>query len=233
MKILGKVLGFLLLPLAFGACTKADNGACTKADTLQSQQVVEVESLSEFSKSIDNPDLFPFSAEQAFEKARAFLGQNGSSRSDFAVCDAGIFFRVIFIPTLQEVSVSREDGRMLTLRSLTDSRVEDEMTPCVRESSIGPKDAIEIGRKYFIEYGKRELGSDEKILDDYFPTACDIGKSWRVSFIPNAFLKVKSRGDFAKLPYVSAPDFVVDKHCGRITYFNYTDRNWTLIDSEN
>ena len=80
MKILGKVLGFLLLPLAFGACTKADNGACTKADTLQSQQVVEVESLSEFSKSIDNPDLFPFSSEQAFEKARAFLGQNGSSR---------------------------------------------------------------------------------------------------------------------------------------------------------
>lgn len=166
-------------------------------------------------------ELFQISVEDATNTARKYLNVSKNEPSPFVVCDAGLYFRVVYTAENKEVEISRSDGRVLGERSLMRNVSAEKEVPKRLPAPVDGTEAIYLSKRHFIDFARETLGTDDTALNNYFATSCDLGQSWRVSFILNDIRNIKTKEDISKLPNHSPPDYVVDKQTGEITYFNY------------
>ncbi len=176
----------------------------------------------EISNAKNAPAFLKFTEAQARVKAAEMLKVDETEREELAVCDAGLHFRVVHIPSFKEVVLSRIDGHVLGVTSLKqDSAAHILHTD--KQNVTTESLAIKIARDVFIPYSTELLGTGDEVLDNYYGVACDLGDAWRVSFVLNEERKLRSPDDISKLPNNSPPNFVIEKSSGDVSYFNYLD----------
>lgn len=162
--------------------------------------------------------IFPLKSNDAIEIVRTNLKLSDEDAKYLVACDGGISWRVINTQKKQEVYVYK-GGTYLGSTLLLNKTVAE--LSSASPVPITQQQAIDIGRRYFIEYGKKNFNSDETILDDYFPSVCDVGAGWRVLFLMNELENIKSIEDVKNLPNAHPPNFLIDKKTGEILYCNY------------
>lgn len=155
----------------------------------------------------------------AIEKARSILGVAPQTLDSLVLCDAGLTWRVIDKDNLKEIRIDKVTGHL----NSTPLSLRENMSVVVNPAPIGKIDAFKIVKAHYDSYGQ-QFG-DVHASDGYFPSICDLNDYWRIYFVSYELKTVNNRNDIAKLANNHAPDYLVEKATGRITYFSgYTKR---------
>lgn len=196
------------------------SGCSTESQNKQTNKISPI-SVGSNPLVIEVNKAFPITRHAAIGRAAKELNLTEKERKNLVACDGGIFFRIIYAPEKREITISRIDGEIIGTTQLVQnvpveqSIVDDFVKADSRDV------AIKIAKNHFIDYARKTFNADDKILDEYLPSACDLGDSWRVSFILKDIRSIASSTDVAKLPNHSPPDYLIYKNNGKVIYFNY------------
>ena len=214
----------LLAAIVFvSACRSKDNNFENKRVENNSSRV-RVDTL------IENRSVFPITLSQAVDIARAKLKLD-SATNGLVGCDGGLFWEVVYVKDQQEVTVSKTDGKVYRVHSVSQNVFDEGKVSKNSGLPVTAQMAADIATMHFIEYGHEKFNSDEDILDNYFASVCDLGNAWRVLFILNDIRNIRTRKDISKLPYHSPPDYVIDKKHGGIIYFSHAAGSNTVLNN--
>jgi len=218
-----KAIALLLLLISascIGSCagstSKAPSSVLSPKATTGENAVEKPELLARLSLLLSaNP-------KQALEIGAAELGLSPDKTPSLLLCDRGLSWRVISLDTHEEVSVSKGKDQVAFPR-ISIRRNVFEANPGA--GSVSRREAVEIAKHHFIEYGRNKFNSDESIMVGYFPSICDLGSQWRVYFLSEELEGITQISDIVNLSNNHPPDYIIDKNNGQIIYFNFAASN--------
>lgn len=165
--------------------------------------------------------IFPVTSQKAVKIAKQSFGKTDEKTSNFIVCDNGLIWAVIDLDEKKEISVSKSSGDTL-LEPVNLAKNVFEPQP-EKQFRVNQQQAVEIAKNHFIEYAREKLGAGENVLNNYFPSVCDLGDTWKIFFIIKDLENINTIADRARLPNHSPPDYIIDKRTGEIIYFNFNN----------
>lgn len=163
--------------------------------------------------------IFPIKGTTALEVAKEKLKISQEEAKSLILCDGGIAWRVVSLTENKEVWVAKSSGEVFA-PPFSISKNVDDLTRG-QQSPADKREAIEIAKKHFIDYGRKKFNSDESVILGTFASVCDLNQYWRIYFLSDELRKIEKPSDIKNLPNDHPPDYIVDKQSGEIIYFNF------------
>ncbi len=163
-------------------------------------------------------EIFVTKPQLAIEIAGKKLNVLPENTESLTPCDGGLSWRIVDIKKMRELWAFKDDGKTYT-DPISISRNVFQPVPD-KKKIVNQEEAYEIAKLHFIEYGREKFNSDENIVQEYFPSVCDLNDYWRVYFLSYRLEKVKKASDIKNLGNDHPPDYLIDKKTGEIIYFS-------------
>ncbi|HMS10016.1 MAG TPA: hypothetical protein PKE66_11065 [Pyrinomonadaceae bacterium] len=196
----------------------------------ESQKISIYESATKVQIVEPNSDvrIFPITKEKAFRIANDHWMKEGVEVRRMIVCNTGLSTRVISVPSMNELVLSRITGEIYRSHKLaSDNR--EVLEPAHNGDIDTPNKAVDLATHKFQRYFEETVGGNVRLADANFAVVCDLGSAWRIDYYPKELNGLTGSDEIGRLPNHHLPDFVIEKSTGRVLYFS--SRDGTIIES--
>lgn len=199
--------------------------ACPSANREAELQEISIhESATKVQIVEPNSDIriFPLTKQKALKIAKDYWIKEGVEFDRMIVCNTGLLTRVISVPSMNELVISRTTGEIYRSHKLASDYCE--AFESANNGDIDtPNKAVDLATNKFQRYFEETVGGNANLADGYFAAVCDLGNAWRIDYYLKELNSLTGSDEIGRLPNHHPPDFVIEKRTGRILYFSSRD----------